>query len=114
MQLVSRSAFNAQPPQCQGPNPSPPSLPTCSHIHASWFGKYLYVCSRSEPSILLHSSMNLGQRWSHEACPDMLQLAHQNLSWSVSVHLAILCSFPHVQHISLNMHLATRWLAFNH
>jgi|SRR5882724_2618827 len=62
MWLVTGPVFDPHPPQCQGPGSLPTSLPTCSHVHASWFGKYLYMCSRSKLSILLHSSRNLGQR----------------------------------------------------
>src|SRR5882672_9919652 len=55
--------------------------------------------------------MNLGHVWSHEACPDTLQLVQLYLAWSSSIHSAVRCSFLHVPHTSLLEHSAAKWSA---
>src|SRR5882724_2977828 len=82
---------------------------SCSHVHGLSVGKYMYILSGFRCSSLLISSVNLGQDWSHDVWLNVLQFTHQCLSWSFSVHLAVLWSLLQVPQTMGFLHVAARW-----
>ena len=69
----------------------------------------MYILSGFRCLSLLLSSVNLGQDWSHDVWPIFLQFTHQCLSWSSSVHSAVLWSFLQVPQTVGFPHVAARW-----